>query len=260
MRLLADARDDGRLAEFDFLSAALVAGGVEQECQLDGWRGDYVARRAAMVEWARHEFPKRKRLAALHAAMHQRVLVGRYDATASDLRQTLARGDYNCLSAVAIFYDMCQAAEIELEIWAAPGHVYLRSGEGETIEPGIRELGVTEQGDIIERLTPPARLADARRITPVELLGRFYYNRGVLALRASEFSTGTALLRTSLRLDPRDADARENLLAGINNWAVAEIGAKRYGRAAELIADGLAIDKTYSPLVANERLVRSASQ
>ena len=52
------------------------------------------------------------------------------------------------------------------------------------------------------------------------------------------------------------SDARENLAAGLNNWAVEHCRRERYDLAAPLIAQGLEIEPTFAPLVANERLVR----
>jgi len=99
----------------------------------------------------------------------------------------------------------------------------------------------------------------SRRITPVQLLAKFYYNRGVEALNAGEFAVGIDRLQISLAMDPADADARANIVAGLNNWAVERCGARRYDEAATLIERGLSLDPSFGPLVANERLVRTGS-
>jgi tetratricopeptide (TPR) repeat protein len=116
-------------------------------------------------------------------------------------------------------------------------------------KPPIRDGGTRVPS---RRNIPPA----ARQISPVELLGKFYYNRGVQRLEEHQYAEGLALLRIALQLDPADLDARENLVAGLNNWAAQQCRAGSYGRAAELIEQGLALDAAFAPLVANQRLVK----
>jgi hypothetical protein len=100
-------------------------------------------------------------------------------------------------------------------------------------------------------------MSTARRLlTPLELLGKFYYNRGVAQLSRQEFAEGLALVTYSIRLDPQDRDARMNFVAGINNWAAAHCAAGPYQRAVSLIDVGLRIDPHFAPLLANQQLVR----
>jgi hypothetical protein len=73
-------------------------------------------------------------------------------------------------------------------------------------------------------------------------------------LQRRQFEPGVAALRLACQLDPEDADAQANLLAGLNNWAVA-LADDQPAAAAALIARGLAIDPDYAPLVANRRYV-----
>src|SRR5439155_9643204 len=172
----------------------------------------YIERRETLLSSLPTSEP-RQPFETIHEALHEQLLTGRYDATASDLRLTIARGDFNCLSSLAIYLDLCQACELPVQIWLARGHVFLRAA--------------TESGAIdIEPATPQWDSRGAihrygvRQITPVELLGKFYYNRGVELLKEQQFHEGIELLRTSLDLDPADSDARANLVAGLNNWAV----------------------------------------
>lgn len=259
-RLLADAAD-GRLNRYDLVSAALVASGETSETRLAEARRRYLAARSAILYRVAHR-PTAELPAALHAELHARILVGSYQAEASDLRTALARGNFNCLSALVLYYDLCQAVELPVEIWLAPGHVHLRlaSDSARAIEPSARVfVGAPGRGALpvaagVVRRSP---ISSARQLTPVQLLGKFYYNRGVAALAARHYAVGLAQLRTSLALDPADADAKQNLAAGLNNWAIEEFRARRYQEAARLIRQGLEVAPTFGPLVANQRLVQS---
>ena len=242
--LLRDAAD-GELDDYDFVQAALIASGVDDGESLAKWRRDYSAKVAASGLPTVGTIDNRLR--AIRTALFERFLVGRYVASASDLRTTLARGDYNCLTALVIHWDLSCRCGLSLEMGTQPGHVQLLLAEGIAIEPGTRQALGLRRGSIG---------TESRRLTVPELLGKFYYNRGIEKLRAGEYAAGLALLETSLQLDPADRDARENLAAGLNNWAVEHCRRERYDLAAPLIAQGLAIEPAFAPLVANERLVR----
>jgi tetratricopeptide (TPR) repeat protein len=245
----AESERDGIWGEQDLVRAALIAGGTVDECELAGWLDRYEGMREELV--ARQPSGSAvARLASLHEGLHQRVLTGEYGTAASDVRLTLSRGEYNCLSALALFADLCSSARLPVEIWLTRGHVFVRAtieGDVIEIEPASREWS----------FKTAARRRGERKISPVELLGKFYYNRGIELLKEQRFAEGIELLERALRLDPADQDARANLVAGLNNWAVDQLQSKRYEAAAALIQQGLAIDPQFAPLVANQQVLQA---
>lgn len=246
-RLMEDA-EDGRLDQFELISAALVAGGVEGERELAAWSALYRLQRNDALKTVRGE---QGGALAIHRALHERLLAGGYRAEASDLRHALAEGDYNCLSALAIYVDLCEQAGEKCEIWLKRGHVFAVLGDGE-------QRAILEPGNPVpawRELPEPVR--GERRLNTIELLGKFYYNRGVARLEQGEFAAGLAMLEASSQLDPHDADARSNLAAGLNNWAVTMFREQDFAGAASLIERGLAIDAGFAPLLVNQQLVRA---
>jgi hypothetical protein len=250
-RLVTDAAD-GRLDEFDFLSACLIASGVTDECELSGWADSWIQRQTAALGRLPAGGPF-YRLAALDEGLKQRLLRGQYRTEASDLREALQEGDFNCLSAAALLYAAADAAGLSLQIRLNGGHVSLQYDEANggrvVIEPASAKAPARQP------LEPAGRL-----LTPVELIAKLYYNRGVELLRDQQFNSGLELLAISLRLDPKDASARANLVAGINNWAASRYAAGDYQQAAALIALGRRLEPDFAPLVANERLVKARLQ
>ena len=243
--LLADARD-GSFDRFDLPSACLVAGGVADEQELVLRRRQLAEACAAAVRSTLRSSPQDEQVRQLLQVLHDRVLIGKYDRTASDLRRMLAAGDYNCLSALVIYHEVCSQAGVPLTLWAVPGHVYGQVGPTR-IEPTCRHW-------------PPPSLAAAtgsppRQITPLALVGRFYYNRGVQLLEERRFEAGIAAMQAACQFDPGDAEARANLLAGLNNWAI-ELSRENRPAAAALVARGLAIDPQFAPLVVCERYLQ----
>lgn len=248
-QLLTDARD-GRLDRLDFLSACLIAGGTDDADQL-------AARRASIADAVgRAALPPpaadfHARAAALHAELHRTILTGRYDKHASDLSGALATGDYNCLTATALYVELCRRAGLPLAIYAQPGHVFCVVGS-----PPLRiEPACIATGSAVARPFAHAATTPARRITPIQLAARFAYNRGIELLERRQFEPGIAALRLACQLDPHDASARTNLLAGLNNWALALVEQDQPAAAAALIARGLALDPHFAPLVANKRFI-----
>jgi tetratricopeptide (TPR) repeat protein len=191
------------------------------------------------------------RLKAIHAATHRFILTGAYEETCSDLRKTFANGDFNCLTALAVCLDLCQSAGLKVQPRLIRGHVLL------AIETASGDIRAFEPGTVEWFVRPMIDVEGSRKLSHVELLGKFYYNRGVEMLRAGSYQDGLALLRTGVALDPSDDDARANLVAGLNNWAVEQCQDGRYREAALLIEQGLALDPGFAPLIANEQLMRA---
>src|SRR5205823_7622365 len=115
------------------------------------------------------------------------ILTGPYDPAASDLRQTIAGGRFNCLSAVALYVDLCDTAELPIQVWLGRGHVFVQAAT----ESGalILEPATPQWSDrsAVRRRTVFAR-SNVRQLTNVELLGKFYYNRGVELLQERQFA------------------------------------------------------------------------
>ena len=251
-RLLADA-GDARLDEFDFPAACLIAGGTSDSSELAELRSHWQGVRQRASEADLRDLPASEQAKSLHAWLHAKILTGRYRETASDPRQSLLTGDYNCLTAAAIYWDLGDQAGIELEIWSRPGHVYLSHPEsGKIIEPASKQWRSRPPGS---ESTPAATAA--RPITPQQLVGKFYYNRGLTLLQHGQHAGGLECMSASLRLDPSDREARGNLLAGLNNWAAALCEQQRFTEARLLIDQGLAIDHRFPSLVANARYVQA---
>lgn len=78
-----------------------------------------------------------------------------------------------------------------------------------------------------------------------------YYNRGVDLLTANRFAEAAAANAKALELDPQNTPARGNLLATLNNWAIDLARHGHYGRAADLLSQGLAIAPDYAPFKTN---------
>jgi tetratricopeptide (TPR) repeat protein len=208
--LVADAAD-GSLTQFDFLSACLIAGGWERELELAERRERLDTACEGVIDASLLQLPPEDRPRAVLERMHARLLTGRYEKAASDLPRVLETGDFNCLSALVLYEELCRRAGVPLVFVARAGHVSARIVTSPiSVEPTSprRTVAIQQQTD-----------GESQSISREQLLGRFYYNRGLALLAVGNYREGVALSLAACRLDPDDEDARANVLAGLQNWS-----------------------------------------
>ena len=67
------------------------------------------------------------------------------------------------------------------------------------------------------RLDPQRTPQTQRQLSPVALVGKLFYNGGLLALNEHDYAAATLAFERSRQLDPLDEAARQNWLAALNN-------------------------------------------
>ena len=243
-QLLADIRS-GQLRRFEFIEAALIAGGMH----------DAQARAAALQLRDENyqaldlpaiaQLPENQRPAVLLRRLHRHILTGSFQPTATLVQQTLATGDFNCVTATILYHDLCQRVGIDVEIIAQSGHVCSR------LTNSRAEIETT-RGDWFTNVELRSSEQSRQAISTTALLGRIYYNRALAKLEKKEFAAAIELLEKSLACDPRDHDAQENLLAGLNNWSLTLCEQGDHQAALKQVARGLALRADYQPLLSND--------
>ncbi|MCL2623745.1 MAG: tetratricopeptide repeat protein, partial [Planctomycetaceae bacterium] len=91
-----------------------------------------------------------------------------------------------------------------------------------------------------------------REISDVQLIATIYYNHGVDELTAGHYSSATVANIKALKLDPHNENAWRNLMATLNNWAIASASQGDYLNAAQLLDEGRLIDDCYELFRANQ--------
>lgn len=260
-RLFADAAD-GRLEEFSPLGAALVASGVEDGKVLQR----YEERQALLLDELRRSGkltgPPRQRAQVVFEFMHRRVLTAGYRTDCTDLRTALDQGRFNCVSASVLFN--CLAGELGLAVCGLeiPGHAMSRLALADgpldvetTCSRWFQLIGnPRKQAELVEKAIGRAAAADrsqAREVSAAQMTAMIYYNRGVDLLAEKRFEQAAIANAKALRLDPQSATARGNLLATINNWAIAMGSSDRYAEAVDLLREGLNLEPAYETFAPN---------
>ena len=264
-RLFVDS-DDDHFENYNLLDAALVASGVNEPADLKR----YVAKASDQAEKLRLQSaavdsPKAK-AALVFDYLHSQILKGGYALECTDLRETLDRGRFNCVSATVLFNYLARQLGLVASALQSPGHAMSRvTYDGITLDiettcprwfrwieqpPERRERIEKSLGPGYQEHEPGRPVGDRA------LVAMIYYNRGVDLLADGHFEEAIAANAKALRLDPSNKTVRGNFLAAINNWAIALASTKQYSEAADLLQRGLATDPGYRPFQLNYEHVR----
>ena len=279
-RDLFDQIHDGRFGKFSLLQAGLIAGGVDSRNELQ----TYCKRFDQLVQSLRQSGDvrgtPRERAQAVLVFLHQTVLQGGYNLQASDLRQALDHGRFNCVTASLLFNCLAQRFGLKAVGLEIPGHAMSRlelpqetldiettcprwftrieKRNGESVPPSGGPVPTEHEAAVRAELADRAPIRDAargpqplRQISEVELVATIYYNLGVDRLAEKRFADAAAANAKAVRLDPENATAKGNFLATINNWAIDLCRSGEYEKAAELLRLGLATDSRYEAFRSN---------
>jgi hypothetical protein len=199
-----------------FVASGVPAGAVSR----------YLARLDLLAAELRGSLPAsgdQERAQAIHAFLHERILGGRYEPSASNLGSALDGGPFNCVSATALYTML--AARCGVDAWAmsVPGHVWCRvSGtpaiDIESTSRNWFAIQAKYQGIPTSRVS--AAMAKHRRRTIVGrqlsealLLAVLHYNRGVALIEKGLLPAAAWQNLQAVALDPACRPARENLAA-----------------------------------------------
>ena len=273
-QLFADAAD-GRLDTFSLLDACLVAGGVQDA---DGLQRYHEKASAMADELRRLDTPgdsPRQRIEVVFEFMHRRILRSGYDLTYTDLRRVLDEGRYNCVSATVLLNYLAGEIGLECRGLEMPGHAMSRAvlPEGTfdientcprwfRLDESLRQAegakavrvqnGSKLQSDRAEyEKACRGDRSKAREVSAIQLAAMIYYNLGVDLLNAKHFAEAAGANAKAVRLDPKNATARGNLLATINNWSIELSNRGQFAEAVDLLRQGLAINAKFEAFAQN---------
>lgn len=166
----------------------------------------------------------RGRARAVHAMLHNRVLLGHYKPSASDIGAALDGGPFNCAAATGLFVTLARACGLDAHPVSVRGHVWCRVSDGH--DSFDVETTCRTWFDIADRYAgmPTADVSDAmaehrrrvaagRVLSDAQFMAIFHYNQGVTLLRQQRFTAAAAANRRALALDPDCLPAQENLAA-----------------------------------------------
>ena len=116
-----------------------------------------------------------------------------------------------------------------------PGHVRCRLIDDpwqsiETTDPIWTPIGaahVRDSGDSMQL---------GRLLSPVQLLAKLFYNRGLSLLSEQQYEQALAATELSWQLDPQHDAAGENVATVINNWALVLCAEGQFSHSLQLLS------------------------
>ncbi len=199
--------------------------------------------------------------------MHQNV-IQEYRLEGTTMRNLLEHGRYNCVTASILFCSLAEKAGLNVTAVELPGHamcwVYLSDGERLEVETTcdtwfkyrndpetqkkvicklIRDASpqMKDQSDQMLLSQVPQPISDKR------LIAKIYYNRGVDLLAINDYAGALEANAIAYCLDPQSETTFGNLLATMNNWAIALCKDGDYAAASNLLKMGLKHKPDYPP-------------
>jgi hypothetical protein len=248
---LFDGAEDGRFDEHLLVEAALVASGTENLDEIKFYVDQFAALRSEARRLCESLPDAITKAEAIHRLLHTQLL-RRYDADTTNIATTFNSGVYNCASATLLFVSLAADVGLDIQAFELPGHVRAALTDG--ANQWEVEITSSKWSEAVRQLE--TNDANRRDVSPIGLIAMVYYNQGIDAFHDRQFATAIAANRRALLLDDNNREARGNLLASVNNWALALCEVRQFDAAEKLLADGLKFDATHQAFTHNAAYVR----
>ncbi|HEY2759128.1 MAG TPA: hypothetical protein VGI75_00255 [Pirellulales bacterium] len=273
--LLFSDTANGKLNSISLVEAAMIAGGLTNPNSIQRYQAKYAALREKLLQRF-EQFradqagdPILARIEFIHQTLYRNLLTGGYSAEATDLAATFDTGIYNCASATLLFVSLAGDIDLDAQAIELPGHVraVIETSDHQyeieatcpvwpdavRAEPRIQSAGASDHPYNLRRAGMPSI---GREVSPLGLLAMIYYNRGVDAFSENRFADSIAVTRRALLLDPDNRLAYGNLLAAVNNWALALGDRGNFNDAQTLLNEGRQLDPAHLPFIHNAEHLR----
>jgi hypothetical protein len=248
---LFDDVEDGRLDEHSLVEAALVASGAENTDEIKFYADQFAALQAESRRLCETLPDAITKAEAIHRLLHAQLL-RRYDADTTNIAATFNSGVYNCASATLLFVSLAADAGLNVQAFELPGHV--RAAITEDANQWEIEITSPKWNEAVRQLD--AEIPNRRDVSPIGLIAMVYYNQGIDVFHDRQFAAAIAANRRALLLDDNNREARGNLLASVNNWALALCESRQFDAAEKLLADGLNFDASHQAFTHNAAYAR----
>lgn len=268
--LFVDAAD-GHLDEYPLIEAALIAEGLVDRAERDACIATFNAAFAELLTTLGDTNSEEQRAGVLLDSLHRKLFAGGYRVDCTRLSEVLAEEQYNCVSATILFCAYAEQLGLDTVAIEVPGHVlctlavadqridiettcarwlsipnreelrsrfiYNTEAASDTQRQAIEALGIDPATSSVQ--LEPGTVAWRQELPLAALVAIVYYNRGLDELAECHYEAAAVANVNALRINPRSPAAWSNLLATINNWALAANRQGDFHQATTLLREGI---------------------
>jgi hypothetical protein len=188
-----------------------------------------------------------------HYLRHE-LLTGEFDPRCGRLQDTLESGVHNCLTATILYLTCCREVGLRAAAVASPAHVQV------ALDADRVTYRIETTHDVWAPQPLARSVAHTSTIADQALIGRVYYNLGIVYAEQQQYAIAAQLTRAGWQMDPSHAPARANLLAILHNWCLDLVSDGQLDAADKVLRAGLTIDADYLPLRRCEEYLRQTAQ
>lgn len=264
--LFADARD-GRLDEWTFAEAALIASGVTDREKRDSYLKQIDQLEAGAREAVKGTTSAYATGEKLLVYLHSKPLSNGYESDQTDLSILLDTASYNCVSSATIYNVLGRRLGLDVRSIEVPDHAFsivydgsqhadveatTPQGFNPSRDPRILEEFLEQTGF---RHIPDRHPEQRREIGDTGLVSIIYYNHGVMHSEKKEFDKALVRYFCALSLDPEFDSAVKNALAALANWGVALSDGDKFDEALAVVNAGLKLAPEDATLLNNRKAI-----
>ena len=248
--LFKDA-EDGRLDDWSFAEAALLASGIESAFDRNKYIEQIDQLEDQLIQSIRQSGSAHEKGQMLLSLLHQNAFQSGYQFEQTDLSTVLSDGSYNCVSSAVLYNILAKRIGLDARGIEVPDHALSIVYDGvnhadveTTTEHGFNPSRNRQALQAVQEKTGfayiPERHADKRReLNDMGMVALIYYNHGVTYSQQGNYYQSLLANFRALSLDPENLSAVKNALASLSNWSLQLAKNKQYEKAVSLLELGL---------------------
>ena len=205
--------------DVSYIRAALRASDTRDENQLQRTQHLFEAHAGKLRASCGNVRDDAMRAQCVHEYLHGNVL-RHYRPQADDLARALETGEYNCVTAAILWAALADQVGLCVDGIEESAHVLclVRTSDGALLfEPTLVRWSPVRTSI---QLDPDTSAGVARVVTRWQLLALLHYNRAIKLAAQHDYAGAVAGDVAALWHDPSHREARHNLLAAANDWAL----------------------------------------
>ncbi len=244
---------DGKLDQFSYLEAALIASGVKNKRKINYFLKVFDQLHKQLANLKDFNTRTSYQKSELILIYLHKIMFKKYRIHASQLDRVFRKGEFNCVSSAIIYNALCQQFGIPTKGVLVPDHVFSMLSLKEklidvetTTVYGFDPEGKNRGNNSFQKLTGFQYYGQSEReyrhvLTNIQLIATIYSNRAAFSKNDFNYARGIENSIKALIIYPRLIEAKNNLKANYVNWAAYLNKKRKFPLSLKVLKEGLTI-------------------